>query len=446
VRTGKAGRRRKKPRKVKQPIGQALVRLIRHCAPQFWHELGSIDDAREDPYYSMRQVLALPILMFACRVPSLRRLDRLSDDATFMDNWCVFSRARTDTVICSRQMTNVLAKTDPEAIGALRVSIVKRMIRQKQLSSAFLLGHLMVAGDGTGVFASSEPHCARCLMQKHQDGSTTYLHNVFEVKVITRDGLALSVLTEPQLNPANRNYDKQDCESKAFKRALPRLKEEFPRQPMVHILDSLFCNAPTFKAIDQLRHKFICCFKSGSIPTLYQEALTLCDLNPQNRIAKTLGPKGRRIEQVYTWVNGLEYDGRKLDFVMCQETKNGQTTTFAYLTNFTVTRDNVMEIANGGRLRWTIENQGFNEQKTGYELEHFCDCHSFEIMYCLYLLLQIAHLFMQLLDRSDLIESPGNLTHLAALLLEALRNLTLTEDLFAPNLPRIQIRFARQPT
>ena len=131
---------------------------------------------------------------------------------------------------------------------------------------------------------------------------------------------------------------------------------------------------------------------------------------------------------------------------LCVEILDGKTTTFAWLTNFNVDRDNVIIIAQGGRLRWTIENEGFNEQKTGYELEHFCDCKDLEVMTCLYLLLQVAHLFMQLLARSNLIEPVSTLTFLADLLLEALRNTLPTDDLFDPQQPQFQIRFARAPT
>ena len=105
-----------------------------------------------------------------------------------------------------------------------------------------------------------------------------------------------------------------------------------------------------------------------------------------------------------------------------------------------------MEESEGGRKRWTIENEGFNEQKTGYELEHFCDCKDLEVMTCLYLFLQVAHLFMQLLARSDLIEPVSTLTFLADLLLEALRNALLPDQLFDPQQPRFQIRFTRAPT
>jgi hypothetical protein len=411
-----------------------------------WETFDSIDDPREGPFYAMRHVLCVGILMFACRLSSLRRLDEVSHDAVFRDNVNVFSRARSETVICSKQMTNVFKVIEPYLISDLRPRLIKDMIRDKQLPDAFLLKHLMVVADGTGIFASSEEHCGQCLFQEHQDGSKTYLHNVLEVKVITRGGLALSLLTEPLLNSENRKYDKQDCESKAFKRALPRIKEIFPREPLGCLLDSGYCNGPMFKALEEFRFTFICCFKPGSIPTLYEEALALRKLSPHNRIERHMVQEGQRVKQVFTWVTGLEYQDVKLDFVMCEETVNGKTTTFAYLTNFRVDRDNVLDIADGGRKRWTIENQGFNEQKTGYELEHFCDCASFEVMFALYLLLQLAHAFMQLLARSNLIDPVNTLTFLAHLLLEALRNVLLPQDLFDPNAPPFQVRFARGPT
>ena len=62
------------------------------------------------------------------------------------------------------------------------------------------------------------------------------------------------------------------------------------------------------------------------------------------------------------------------------------------------------------------------------------------------LLLQVAHLLMQLLARNGLIEPVSTLTFLAALLLEAWRNLPLSEELFDPQQPRFQIRFTRAPT
>ena len=157
---------------------------------------------------------------------------------------------------------------------------------------------------------------------------------------------------------------------------------------------------------------------------------------------------GQNPQRLPTWTSALRISSQplRLNFLMCRETLDGKTTTFAWLTNFNPDRDNVIIIAQGGRKRWTIENEGFNEQKTGCELEHFCDCKDLEVMTCLYLLLQAAHLLMQLLARSDLIEPVPTLTFLAALLLEAWRNLPLSEELFDPQQPRFRIRFTRAPT
>ena len=98
-------------------------------------------------------------------------------------------------------------------------------------------------------------------------------------------------------------------------------------------------------------------------------------------------------------------------------------------------------------MRWKIENEGFNEQKTGYDMEHFCNCNDFNVMLCLYLILQIAHMFMQLLARSNLFDEPVKvLKHLAALLLENLRNHVLPETVPGQVLPPMQIRFAKAET
>ena len=78
-------------------------------------------------------------------------------------------------------------------------------------------------------------------------------------------------------------------------------------------------------------------------------------------------------------------------------------------------------------------------------MEHFCDCTDLNVMLCLYVLLQIAHMLMQLLATSNLIEAAPTLTFLAARLLEDLRNAVLPHQLFAPNPPAMQIRFAKAP-
>lgn len=424
---------------------------MRHCFSGFWNRIDALEDPRdsERAVYDLKHVLCLATLMFACRIPSRRELDRVSDDAVFRDNLCRFSGVRNDTVMTSGQMVNVLKGLDLDELADLQPALLRQLIADKRLSSAYIQGHLALATDGTGIFSSAKEHCKKCLTQEHKDGSRTYMHNVLEAKVLAADGMALSLMSEPVENNEKGKYEKQDCETKAFKRLLPKIKKAFPRQPFVHLLDSLYANGPALKAIGKARHQFICNFKSGSIPTLFDEALELIKLNPENVLRQTVtlaGSKRRQVHQKIQWVNDLDYQGISVAFIRCEETdcKTGEKKSFAWLTSFEVTKNNVREIARGGRMRWKIENEGFNEQKNGYDMEHFCDCNNPDVMRALYLLLQTAHMFMQLLARSNLLEQPMEaLRHLAYALLESLRNNHLPEYVAETTLPPMQIRFAR---
>jgi hypothetical protein len=56
----------------------------------------------------------------------------------------------------------------------------------------------------------------------------------------------------------------------------------------------------------------------------------------------------------------------RVNAFQCQEVRGGQETFFAWITNFPVGPDTVVDLGNrGGRCRWKIENEGFNIQKNG---------------------------------------------------------------------------------
>ena len=74
------------------------------------------------------------------------------------------------------------------------------------------------------------------------------------------------------------------------------------------------------------------------------------------------------------------------------------------MSNVWLRQNNIVELANeGGRLRWKIENEGFNVQKTGgYNLGHaYANPENGIKVY--YFVLQIAHMLMQLPDKGSLL-------------------------------------------
>jgi hypothetical protein len=94
----------------------------------------------------------------------------------------------------------------------------------------------------------------------------------------------------------------------------------------------------------------------------------------------------------------------RLNAVDCTETKaDGSRQDFAWLTPLPVTRKTVEAIAQkGGRERWKVENEGFNRQKnSGLNLKHVYSTDP-EKWKAYYLLLQIAFVFVQRLERGSL--------------------------------------------
>lgn len=124
------------------------------------------------------------------------------------------------------------------------------------------------------------------------------------------------------------------------------------------------------------------------MPERYDEFLKLKGLCQENTVELT----NNKINQKYSWVNDIDHKKNFFDVLECCETTLDKQTRFVWLTNLKVKKSNIVKIAKGGRLRWKIENEGFNIQKNrGFNLEHPYSQNETS-MKNLYLLLQIAYI------------------------------------------------------
>jgi hypothetical protein len=345
---------------------------------------------------------------------------------------------------------------EADQVQSVVTGMTETLIRKKVLYSYRLVGtHFIVAIDGTGTISYSHRHCSHCLTRTRH-GKTLFYHPVLEAKLVTFNGFAFSLMSEFIENPEEK-MTKQDCELKAFYRLAERLKARFPRLPIFLSMDGLFAGGPTFALCQRYGWKFMIVLKDDDLPSVNGEFDALSPLQRENRLAWRTGKDGQ-IKQVFRWADDIAYvDSQKkehtLSAIECLETKpdkDGQkkTTKFKWVTNCHVSCKNVTTLANdGGRMRWKIENEGFNVQKKGgYELEHAYsnDPNSAKIFY---FLLQIAHLLAQLLHKAHLLKRDfpngfGSAKNLAFRLLEAWRNVRMTQaDIIAALQKRFQIRF-----
>ena len=272
-----------------------------------------------------------------------------------------------------------------------------------------------IAIDATGVMSFEKPHCPHCLTRKSKSGKITYFHYVLEAKPVTFAGHAISLASEWIENPGGE-FDKQDCERKAFVRLAEKLKKQYPRLPVCILADGLYPYENAFKICEKNRWKFIFVLQDGSLKTV-QEELTLTRIRKPAREWYTI-KKGWRITDEYRFQTGIEYHEKYiLNWIQCIETRNKMNTgkpktakpppevsNFEYITNIEPDKDNVRAIAQGGRLRWKIENEGFNTEKHGdYELEHKYCRKSYNGLKNYYTLLQIAHAINQLIEKGKYI-------------------------------------------
>lgn len=393
------------------------------------------------------------MLLFILKMASRRQINYQWDRPIFLRNLSLLAETEIRDLPHSDTLAYLMEKLPYDHLCRLRYKIIYQVIRKKALNNWRLLDkYHLIAIDGTGYLSFKKEHCAHCMRIK-QHGIVHYRHPILDAKLVTGNGLALSMETE-FIENTDPNRTKQDCELLAFYRLAEKLKKNFPQMHICLLLDGLYANKPVFRLCKRYGWKYIITFKEGSMPDVYNWYETMRDKLFSSNYKEVIL---KDVVQKYKWVSPLEYyiEDEIFHVFECLEEYSFKNKLrrkkrtkkkhrhFVWFTNIEVTENNITKLANhGGRLRWKIENEGFNSQKNGgYELEHVYSEHPVG-MKNFYLLMQIAHLFNQLLEKGsllkDLIEKEfGSLRNISRLLLENLRhNLIDPQVLYC----RIQIR------
>ena len=435
---------------------RALIATTKHFFGSFSCLFSGVTDTRNPLQitYPLASLAFSGILMFLCHLKARRQIGLLLRNGPSASKF--HSIFAVETFPHGDTLNDAFMNLDIPQVQETINGMMETLIRQKVLYPYRLMDrYFVVAIDGTGVLVFQERHCSYCLTKTH-DGKTLYYHNVLEAKLITTNGFAFSLMTEFIENPGEYPT-KQDCELKAFYRLAANLDARFPRLPIMLSMDGLFAGGPTFQLCQNYDWKFMIVLKDKQLPSVNSEFEALSKLQPENQLSWCTGGKAE-IRQQFQWVDDISYKDSGsgehiLSAIQCHETKPGkdkteETTKFKWVTNFKVTADKVIALANdGGRMRWKIENEGFNVQKNGgYALEHAYteDTNAAKVFY---FLLQIAHMLVQLMDKGSLLKKAfpagfGSAKNLSFRLLEAWRNAFLTKTDFDTMCPaQFQIRF-----
>jgi hypothetical protein len=161
-----------------------------------------------------------------------------------------------------------------------------------------------------------------------------------------------------------------------------------------------------------LQKIYIVTFKEGNLPTIWEETRELQVYQTENHHHEVImRPDGNTEERHYHWVTGMDYHGYRLNWLECQETitKNKGSKeveeaqcTFTHITDLPIGTSNIILTSRTGRLRWKIENEGFNTLKNGgYEMEHKYSRVNYQASKNYYQLMQMAYLINQLIGLAN---------------------------------------------
>jgi hypothetical protein len=363
-------------------------------------------DRVEDPRdperitYSCRHLLWQGILMFACGMRS--RLQLLNDGLRcgFTDNLLALADVPGRAAAHPDTVNHLMARLPPEALLGVNAELARRLIRMRCFEEHRMNGEWLVAVDATELRQYPRRHCPHCLSRELADGQLQFFHVVLEARLIIATGITVSLASVPVQNPEGE-YDKQDCEIKAFPRLAETLKRRFPQLRICLPGDSLYACQGAFEICRQNGWSFIAVFKEGRTPDLWRRAVAKRDRQVANR-KRTVRADGA--VQSFSWATKLEYQGTNVHAMFCdEEAPDGTPGRFAWVTDWRPNHDNIEQLTNqGGRQRWKIENEAFNSLKNGETgLKH--DYGSVgNAWYNYYLLAQVALLILQLTWCGDL--------------------------------------------
>jgi len=410
--------------------------------------------------YEIQTLIWIGLLIFILKIGSRRRLNERFKTVYFVNHLSFLSKQQLSGVAHHDTLAHLVRGLEPELLSQLRDQMINRLLRNKCLVKFRLYGYYLITVDMTNYLTFKRRHCACCVRKKVKVGKGRkkrqwhYYHPVVEAKLVAPNGFALSIESEFVENRES-GQKRQDCELKAAYRLLERLGKKYPQLRICLVLDGLYVSEGILGLCERYNWRVFIVLKKGKAPELYREYEVLKERCVGNHLEYEC--EGRDEKQSYWWVNDIDYKfmGRYyVNVLECVVTKKRpkkgerKKTRWLWLTNFHVTAENCMVLANGGgRLRWNVENQGFKMQKRGgYNMEHayIRDCGGAKVFY---LLMQIAHIINQLIEKGSLLDEDlrkllGGIRAIAEWLLEELRT-----NFFAPGeidkllAARIQIRF-----
>jgi len=280
---------------------------------------------------------------------------------------------KCENIPSANQIRNLLDRTKTEECAPLYHNGLSLLEAEGGLAQfEFIDGGYLIALDGMEYYSSKALHCENCTIKNHK-GVATYSHSVLCATIVSSD-IKEAIPLVPEFVSPQDGHDKQDCENTACKRWLRKNGQTYKHLQPTILGDDLFSRQPICESILNEGFNFILTCKPTSHKTLYGH-LDGVGIEKHNVFIRK---RYKNYVFQYKFMNSVPIrDGDKALLVnwvevIQSEKKTGKTIyKNAFITSHNITKDNVHNLACGGRARWRLENENNNTLKTkGYRFGH----------------------------------------------------------------------------
>lgn len=296
--------------------------------------------------------------------------------------WLLHSLARGGLAVGRAFGDDALAyfteRTEPAAARHALGGLLHQAKRNKVFDNSRFIGFAL---DGTAAGRTRKEPCRLCHPLKDSQGTVHGRLHHFVLLSVVGTGITLPVDLEP--------YPPKDSEYAAGQRLLKRAVGQLgPRFAQYVVVDGEFATAPFLHTAGQLGLRVVARLK-GNLPELSQSAQRLFAGRPPDSV-HTYGKDRVELwdaDDFPAWATLHWPQVRVLHYR--QHKPDGTVIEADWLTDFPRGQVGSFNLFRLAKNRWEIENQGFNDGKNRYGMEHICH-HEPNSMLVIWLLLILA--------------------------------------------------------
>jgi hypothetical protein len=313
---------------------------------------------------SLDDALMSGLAVFQLKHPSLLAFDKQRKKAP--QN--LHSMFGITNIPCDSQMRAILDSLSLSSLRAPFRTVFRQIQRGKDFEKmAYLDGHYLLSGDGTGYYSSAKVSSPYCLSKKSRNGQTLYYQQMYAASFV-RPGCKIVIPTFPEMITKQDGSSKNDCERNAAKRFYTKFRNEHPHLKVIVLEDGLASNAPHIRDLERLKLSYILGAKPGDHKALFAE-LEQAVKSERATEFSMIDPDDHKTGHFFKFANQIPLNKSNPDLLVnvleyTQIDKNEKITTFSWVTDIEITDANVFRLMRAARARWKVENETFNTLKS----------------------------------------------------------------------------------